>query len=1078
MKWILAFGAAAVSFLHGQTTQGLISGRVVDSLSGRPLAGASVLYTRSVVETGGSSSTDPQGFFTLPLLSPGLYNLRVTSPQYQPQELQSVDLPVAGRLDFQFRLRPLSDVWEAGTYRSVLLPNSETILTFYGPDLDTSRSRSFDATRGTKVALETAISQVIDSTLLRGLPLNGRDVYTLLVAQPGVTADTSTSRGLGLAVNGQRPSSSNFLLDGLENNNYLVTGPLSRLAPEAVEEYRISTGTFSAEYGRTPGFLANAITSSGSNAWHGTGYFYMKNELLNGNGFQENLAGLPRSPVRESQPGFFGGGPLRKDRLFVSMGCEYYRFHSRQDPQTVRLPTTVFLSRYTQPTSNAAKLLKLYPSPVVTSGLQPAADVTISPPVALSRILALPRADYLRRDGAERVAMRVAVARERQPDFLWSPYRDFVSPLVNNTISLGATWLRSIRSDLINEFRFGWSADDLRFDRAHPEIPTLSSADGTTLPGSPAFYGYRNHGHSQEIVDNILWTLGRHVLKFGGGVLSRQLSGYLTAGRDGYFIFNAVSQFGADSPSLFYATVDRMQLPSQITPHYDRSYRYRQIYGFVEDSFKVSQRLVINAGLRYDNFGAPVNVGAVKDLLVQLGPGSSIGARLAGAKLTAPEGDERLYANDNSDFGIRAGVSYSLTGDGRTLLRGGYGTYYDRPFENLWQTLRNNNNILGLAGLRGEFDYLQPVQQVLNSVRLIEDPSFDSLSLFQPGLRSTYVHNLFLGVQRVLTDRFTVELNGIGAFGRELLTTDEVNRPLSVPSSSAAANNPMGYFNPGLPILSYRGNQGISNYYGFTAVTRYRWRNAQFQFSYTFSRAIDTQSDPLLGDFYNLAFTRITSGQDLPLHAAFLHQFDSGGERANSDFDQRHNLVFYGLWQVPSFRHGVLSKITRDWTLGGVGALRSGFPYGLLAPVQPNGWLYNNRPNLVDVAHVNIDDPATGGRRLLNPAAFQLPAPGTAGNLGRNAFRGPGLYNFDVSMSRGFPLPWLGDASRLTIRTDVFNLLNHANLNNPDPSFSPANVDHFGVAAYGRVGRNPGFPGVAPLNEPARQVQLMVQVHF
>jgi hypothetical protein len=1077
---LLGLGLLAAALLDGQTTQGIVSGRVVDSVSGRPIAAAGVSFERGGAGANGSATADGSGYFTLPLLSPGLYNLRVSSPQYQPQELQGVELAVAGRLDFQFRLRPLTDVWEAGTYRSVLLPNSETVVTFYGPDLDTSRSGSFDATRGSAVALESAISQVIDGELLRGLPLNGRDVYTLLVTQPGVTADTSTSRGLGLAVDGQRPSASNFLVDGLENNNYLITGPLSRLAPEAVEEYRISTGTFSAEYGRTPGFLANAITRSGGNAWHGLGYFYLKNDVLNANGFQENLAGVRRTPVRELQPGWFVGGPIRANRLFVSLAFEHYRFRSQQDPQQVKLPSAAFLARYTQPNSDAARILKLYPAPAVSNGIQPTGILTLSPPVSDNRLLALPRIDYLRHDGAERFALRLAVAREEQPDFMWSPYPDFISPLHDNTLSLGATWLRNLRANLTNELRFAANADDLRFDRAHPEVPALSSGDGTTLPGSPAFYGYRNHGHSEEVVDNILWARGRHIFKFGGNILPRQVGGYLTAGRDGYYNFNSVIDFGADSPSAFYATVERDRLPQQITPQYDRSYRYTQFAGFFEDSFKVSQRLVVNGGVRYENSGAPVNVGSVKDLLVQLGGGNSIGARIAGASLAARGGNEQLYPSDNRDFGVRAGFSYGLTRDGRMLLRGGYGIYYDRPFENLWQTLRNNNNSLGIAGLRGRFDFLEPVQQVLGSVRLTENPALDSVTLFQPGLRSAYVHNVFVGLQREVADRVVVELNGIGAFGRKLLTTDAVNRPLSIPSNSAAPNNPLDAFNGALPILSYRANQGISNYYGFTAVARYRGRSSQFQVSYTLSHAIDTQSDPLVGDFYNLSFTQITSGQDLGQRSAFVHQFDSHGARANSDFDQRQNLVFYGLWRLPSPRRGAAAIVARNWSFGAIGALRSGFPYSPSTPFlfDPTGeWIYNNTPNLIDPAHAVIDSPATGGKRLLNAAAFGMPAPGHAGNVGRNEFRGPGLYNLDISLSRGFGLKWLGDAGRITARADVFNLLNHANLNNPDPLFSPDNPN-FGIASYGRVGRPSGFPGVAPLNETARQVQFMVQVSF
>ena len=285
--------------LRSPTTQGLIAGRLVSSQTGAPIAGAQVSYSNEATGTSGTAKSDPQGAFFLPLLSPGQYHVRVTAAGFQSREVQELQLPVAARLELNFRLRPLSDVWESGQYRSVFLPGSQTIVTFYGPDVDSSRSGSFESTQGRRGALESTVSQVIDPEQIRDLPLAGRDVYTMLVTQPGVTADTGTARGLGLAINGQRPSSSNFMLDGVENNNYLVTGPLTPIAPEAIQEYRVSTNNFSAEYGRTAGFLANAVTRSGGNQFHGVGYFYLKNEALNANGFP----GKPARAAAHSRQG-------------------------------------------------------------------------------------------------------------------------------------------------------------------------------------------------------------------------------------------------------------------------------------------------------------------------------------------------------------------------------------------------------------------------------------------------------------------------------------------------------------------------------------------------------------------------------------------------------------------------------------------------------------------------------------------------------------------------------------------------------------------------------------------------------
>lgn len=313
-KVVLA--ALSIAPLFGQTTQGLISGRVINNRTGVPVAGASVTYTSETLASTGTLKSDADGYYFLPLLSAGTYQVRCEADTYQSQQLEQLELPVAGRIQIEFAMRPLSDVWEAGQYRSVFLPGSKTIVTFFGPDVDTSKSGTFEGQQGTRGTLDTSMSYVIDPEQIGDLPLQGRDVYTMLVSLPNVTADNGTARGLGVSVTGARPSASNYLLDGVENNNYLVTGPLSPVAPEAIQEYRISTNNYSAEYGQTAGFVANAVTRAGGNAFHGIGYEYAKNTVFNAADFQDNLAGYGRLPDKEQQFGYQVGGPVLKNQLF------------------------------------------------------------------------------------------------------------------------------------------------------------------------------------------------------------------------------------------------------------------------------------------------------------------------------------------------------------------------------------------------------------------------------------------------------------------------------------------------------------------------------------------------------------------------------------------------------------------------------------------------------------------------------------------------------------------------------------------------------------------------------------------
>ncbi|MBK9169142.1 MAG: TonB-dependent receptor [Bryobacterales bacterium] len=776
--------AAAVGL--AQTTQGLIAGRIVDSRTGRPVGGARVEYVNSATGTSGTAPSGASGDYALPLLSPGAYRLRVTAADYQAQEVQELELAVAARLELNFRMRPLSDVWEAGQYRSVFLPGSRTIVTFYGPDVDSSRSGSFEATRGVRGALESTVSDVIHPSLIRDLPLAGRDVYTMLLSQPAATADSGTARGIGLAIMGQRPESSNFLLDGFENNNYLTTGALAPVAPEAIQEYRVSTNNFSAEYGRTSGFVANAVSKSGGNDFHGILYTYLRNEALNANDFQRNLAGLDRAPAKERQMGFQVGGPVRRDRLFFSSAFEHLRSRGRADTQTFLLPTPQF-TQFIQPVRQARQLLERYPSPAPSTPGVFNIAMPFNPPVSVDRWLTIQRLDYQSADGRHRIMGRGAAAHVGRPDFIWTPYTEFNSGLGQDTWSIGVSHIWTLQPGLLNEFKIGRNRDDIGWDRAHPEVPTLVSGDGTLLPGSPALYAYRNDSHTWEILNSLVWTRGRHIVTTGGGFLNRRAEGYLTGGRDGYYqfgdnIFPGLIAFSLDRASLFRVAVDRGRLPGFGIPDFDRQYRYNQGFFFLQDTFRATSRLTFNAGLRYERFGAPRNTGATKDLLVDFG---------AGGQLTAGAGaDQRLYEPDRNDWAGRFGFSYDLTGRGNTLLRGAYGIFHDRPYDNLWQNLRGNRAAIPIFLLTAfNTNFMEPVgdalQRYTGQLRAVEGADFPRLTAFNPSVRTPYAQTYFLGVQQRVGESWSVEVNGAGSLGRKLLVTDTVNRFRTLPMPEA-----------------------------------------------------------------------------------------------------------------------------------------------------------------------------------------------------------------------------------------------------------------------------------------------------
>ncbi len=1077
-----------------QTTQCLITGRVVDSQTGEPVPGAQLTVEYPETNTRLSAVSDAGGFYLLAPLPPGDYRMRVTVDDYQPQEVHGLELRVASRIELPFKLRRLDDLWEKGRYRSIFFPDSEAVVTFYGPDVDTSRSGVFEARTGHHGALESTVSEVIRPVDLRALPFAGRDVYTMLLTQPGVTADTATARGLGLSINGQRPASSNFRLDGLENNNHLVTGPQFSLAPESVEEYRVSISSFSAEYGRTAGYLANAVTRSGGNAWHGIGYFHLKNDALNANDFQSNRRGLDRPPLKETQTGFHAGGPLRRDGLYFSGAFENLRTRNRAEAITVRVPAPNFARDFTAENSLARRLLTQFPTPALDAGNGVTSDLDARPPFSIDRSLFLARVDSISSNAKHRLMGRFTGANLERPDFIWYPWEQFNSELEQPGFHLGLNYFQTPRAGFLHELRLGWSSEELSWDRAHPEIPTLVAARTlvgpgdppeaalrpTLLPGSPAFYAFRHRARSFELNDNLLWSRGRHIVKFGAGLFLRRIDSRLTAGRDARYGFRDILNFAFDLPETFEAPLARGSLPEFRRPEFERRFGYNQYYLFATDTWKVNSWLTLNFGLRYEKFGAPGARSANQDAAVVLGSGSSLAESLPSARIEPLGSGEALFRADNNDLAARFGFAYDLFGDSKTLLRGAYGIFYDRPFDNLWLNSGNNGFVLGRFAYQdvgGDDGYLAPVDSVLSAYegrRFSGD--FPRLTLFDPDLSNGYAQSLFVGVQRELTSNWSVEINHLASLGRKLITTDIVNRQFSV---GRGGDNPQGRLNPELPDISYRAAQGASNYHALTAVGRYRSRRGFVQLAYSWSHTIDNQSDPLLGDFFDLTFIGSRAATGSRGTAAFSRQFDSAADRGSADFDQRHNLVFYSGWDVPAlFSDSGVAPLFRNWRFAQVAAFRGGFPYSVFAPTRSldrQGQILNQRADLLNPSAAEVDRVAAGGRQLLDTAAFSQPARGTLGNTGRNAFSGPGLYNVDLSISRVIPARWLGESGTVTLRADVFNVFNHANLNNPDALVGSSN---FGFASYGRRGRDTGFPALTPLDETPRQIQLMLRFEF
>jgi hypothetical protein len=1056
---LAAMGVALVPHAASQTTQGIIVGAVTNTASGIAVSTASIRCLRPDTGTEQSVMTDSHGAYAIAGLSPARYIVTVSAPGYQSQQARAIDLPVSGRIDLNVHLRPLYDLWEAGRFHSWVMPESQQSLQFYGPDVDTSRVVPFSSNTGSVAPLENSRSDVIAQEDIQSLPLTGRDVYTMLLLLPGVTADTATARGLGFSVNGQRASSSNFLLDGVENNNQLVTGPLTSAVPEFLQEYRVSTSNYSAEYGRTSGFVANAVTRTGSNSWHADLFVHWKGQWLAANGFQENAAGIARSPLKEWEPGITASGPVLRRRVFWSGGFETRRFRSLGDPQAFALPTRTFVDSL-NPSSFAGKYLRRYVPESQPTGPGDVGFVALAPPVDLNRWGGVLRLDDSFRNDTEHLFARVWLDQLSLPGLFFNPYPQFSSSLRQKSASVAVGLSSQVTPSLLNELRASRTGDSERLDTFQPAgVPNLSiftvqageQSYNITLPTGSSADGYVNKGANWEVLDNATWARGRHVAKAGFGWFERGTQ--LELAQFPLLEYASLDGFASNQPQQLVAETDRLSAAlAPVSP--GRSYRYRQFYGFVQDSFHVTARLMFDYGLRYESYGVPHNVGAVKDVLIQLASGSNIQSALQGATSSLGAArDQPLFHGGGSKWAPRAGLAWDPTGRGSTIVRASYGIFYDAPFDNLWENVIQNRYRTSTVAFNQPVSLPASEIALLASGTLVSSSDFANGLVFQPGLREPLIQSAFLGVQQKVTRGITAEVDALASRGRGLITTDIVNRQSDV-------------LQPAFGNLDYRANQGSSDYTALTATLRFRRPWIGGQVSYTWGHSIDNQSDPLAGTY--LSFNQLAAAtQTAASISSFTRPFASSLDRGNSDFDQRQNLVFFVSSRLP----GVL----RGWTVAGIGALRSGLPFTVHALNQGAEILVNQRADLILPGQARLSKPLPGGRLLLNSAAFGNPAAGAIGNSGRNAFYGPGLTNTDASIARDFRVRAWRESTAITVRADAYNLFNHANLGNPQTFLGSPN---FGVAQYGRTEAASGFPLLQPLSESARQIQIMLQVHF
>jgi hypothetical protein len=1061
--WVSGCVVAMASCAFAQSPDATVIGSVVNNF-GEPVA--TVKITATNVETGWKDTTltNSEGEYSFEKLRRGQYSFEAEKDGYQRVRRQSVEVPVSARLDVSFTLYKALNSADRNTTATELM----TVLP--PPPLE---------------SLASSVSVVVSENEILRLPLASRNIYSLFLLQPGVTSQGAiVRRGLSFSVHGQRVSGSNYLLDGVDNNDTIVTGPLAAASAEAVQEFRMVNSNFSAEYGRATAFVAQVVTRSGTNRFHGSAYEFLSNDKLNANTFQNNANDLARASLRYNQFGFSAGGPIQKNKTFFTSVLEFSRLRFPTSG-TVYVPTSNFIAN--QPANSTARLLltEVPPIPAVPTAYDSdigLANYTV--PNHIDTLLATERLDKNVNGGKDRLTLRYTLATTSQQIAQGSTTDMFTGyPSLRPTDQFQAhnsmlAWTHSFNAGIINEVRAGWSRERVSLPRPRSDIPLLQSFD-LYLPGSPRAGSQTENDNVVQLSDTVSLHRGRSSWT-AGFEFRRNLSNRVTWGLeraqfpefsafpDGFYSFPSVHAFAADAPIAFSMSVDSSSPQRLRRPNLRRDYRSSDYAAFLQNVVKLTPRVSINIGVRYEYFGVPHSTDAGGDTNFYFGPGAGIAERVATGGLRSTQqnpGDLKnlMYRRDRLNFAPSIGLAWDMFGRGRTILRAGYAVAYDRVFDTLRDLRANDQQLANCIPQRGcELAFLLPADRMLQEMpQQFTDPP--SVIQLDENLRTPYAENWFFGVQQAIGSSSVFEIGHSGSVGRKLISRETVNRYAGT-----------GRLTDRYGDDTFLSNEGNSNYLALELSFRRRFnRGLQFQAAYTYSHAIDNQSDTLEGIRYG-------PGPDDVVLADFTRQFDARVDRGNANFDQRHNLVFASVWNLPAprFRSTWQNGAFRGWTLSLIGGYRSGFPVTVIVPgVDINGF-DNNRADYtggVDGAKLATPYAVPGGVQWLDPNVFAVPT-GHVGTLGRGALPGPGFWNYDIAVNRDIAL---SEGLRLEVRGEFYNAFNHANLSIPNSNLSNLVYDPqtFGRALYG-INQTYSRFGELPLASPARRIQLGLRFRF
>ncbi len=1065
----------AAGTLAAQEITGSIRGTVLDP-SGAGVPSAQVSATQVETGLGRATLSDRQGSYVLPLLPVGHYLLEAQAKGFQKYRQEGIAIGVNQTATVPIHL-------------IVGLPTQAVDVTADAPLIE---------------ATDSSLGKIVQEREILDLPLNGRNFSQLGVLQPGVVPITpglaeaggSLRDGQPYAVNGQRPESNNFLIDGATNFNGVDGGFVLKPPIDSIAEFRILTHTANAEFGNSAGSTTNIVTRSGSNRLHGSLWEFLRNEKLDAANFFENADGFTKSEYRQNQFGGTLGGPIRKDKTFFFGYYEGFRNRQGETINHVRVPSALErqgdfsqdgpLFNFVAPGGptplpgskvpfidpTAAKVLRLYPPPNATDS---------------NGVLDLYNATQILRDSEDQFGVRIDHYLSSRDClnfrymFLNGTRFDPLStsgagvpgfPVGENhrTQNFVAQLTHSFSSSLVGITRFAFLRNKFLFDEhlnnTSPSSlgfqyqPTLNVAAGPPFIqfggggyasiGDPITGPRNTYQNSFATSNSVTWIRGGHELKFGADYRRDQINAVQGIASNGFFVFipfpisNAFASFLVGQPLLFLqGGGDQPDGSGDLS----RGLRGNDLSFYSQDTYKITSRLTMNLGLRYE---LPFPYTEIRNRQNLFEPG--VQSRVmpdAPPGLLYP-GDPRVPAGliptDKKAFAPRIGLAWDPTGSARWLVRTAYGVFYD-PYYNgqggPLQTPISAPPYLRTPQLLFPGSLSNPFANGNPFASKFAEPM--TLLTLDPRLRLPYAQDWNVNVERSLGVDWLFEIGYVGTKGTRLPRFIEGNPSIPLPGQTWAdqqhhIDSQRLYCMPttqGSCTYSSAGLiSGIANssYNALEASLRKRLSHGlSLLASYTFSKAIDDVSS------FNItgsASQPVAGENDLA-----QNPFDLATERGRSMFDARHRFVLSYQWEVPfwSQPRTWYQHIMGNWQVNGITTFMSGTPFTVFdqsynydAPEITGFSAF--RPNLVG-------DPNNGRKtpeQWFNINAFQrLPLSSTPagqyGSEGRNVVQGPGLAQWDFSAFKNIRVT---ESKNLQFRAEFFNLFNRANFRLPNSDIS------------------------------------------